>query len=90
VDFGIAATPRALIGKSATAAAMLEHGLPVIVNRDDVQFDGAPANGQEDSLLLFMDDTLPMRLAQIKRRPPESRLPAVTRQFLGTLEESAP
>jgi glycosyltransferase involved in cell wall biosynthesis len=34
-DFGIAPHPWALIGKSGAAAAMLEHGLPVLVPRDD-------------------------------------------------------
>ena len=36
-DFGIAASPWTLIGKSGSAAVMLEHGLPVIVTRDDFQ-----------------------------------------------------
>ena len=35
VDFGISTTPWALFGKSGTGAAMLDHGLPVIVTRDD-------------------------------------------------------
>ena len=34
-DFGIATTPWAIIGKSATVSSMLDHGLPVIVNRDE-------------------------------------------------------
>lgn len=35
LDFGTATTPWPLIGKSGTAAAMLEHGLPVLVTRED-------------------------------------------------------
>ena len=35
LDFGIAATPWALIEKSGSAAAMLDHGLPVLVPRND-------------------------------------------------------
>ncbi len=34
VDFGVATTPRPIIGKSGTAAAMLEHGLPVLVSQE--------------------------------------------------------
>jgi hypothetical protein len=34
VDFGVSTSPMCLIGKSSTVAAMLEHGLPVIVNRE--------------------------------------------------------
>lgn len=88
IDFGIATTPYALIGKSATATAMLEHGLPVIVNRDDVRF--ATAAGRDEvsnSLLLRMTDELPSRLARSSRLPARSRLPEVTRQFLSDLEQ---
>jgi hypothetical protein len=35
LDFGIATSPWALIGKSGSVAAMLDHGLPVVVTRDD-------------------------------------------------------
>lgn len=42
-DFGIAAHPWALIGKSGAAAAMLEHGLPVLVPRDDWRLRDEPA-----------------------------------------------
>ena len=90
IDFGIATTPRALIGKSATATAMLEHGLPVIVNREEVQFQAATGSEEMDgSLLLRADDELPARLARSGRRPGRSRLPEVTRQFLDELERQA-
>lgn len=39
VDFGICTTPLSLFGKSGTAMAMVEHGLPVIVTRDELVFD---------------------------------------------------
>lgn len=35
LNFGISASPLALVGKSGAAMAMLEHGLPVVVTRDD-------------------------------------------------------
>src|SRR6201995_2483307 len=35
LDFGIGTHPWALLGKSGAVAAMLDHGLPVIVPRDD-------------------------------------------------------
>lgn len=41
-DFGISASPWQLIGKSGSAAAMLDHGLPVVVSRDDFQPRIAP------------------------------------------------
>ena len=37
LDFGIATTAWGLIGKSSATAAMLDHGLPVMVTRDDYQ-----------------------------------------------------
>lgn len=37
LDFGIAATPWTVIGKSSATAAMLDHGLPVMVTRNDYQ-----------------------------------------------------
>ncbi|SRR5579862_1172385 len=38
IDFGAATSPWSLLGKSGAAAAMLEHGLPVLVFRDDEDF----------------------------------------------------
>jgi glycosyltransferase involved in cell wall biosynthesis len=68
VDFGIATTPWEIIGKSASVAAMLEHGLPVIVNRDDVHCSGWREEGY-DAQLIKMDERLPERLLAARRRP---------------------
>ncbi len=38
-DFGIGTTPLSLLGKSGTAMAMIEHGLPIIVTRDELQYN---------------------------------------------------
>ena len=51
LDFGVSTTPLALIGKSSCVAAMLDHGLPVIVNRDDVHFRGVPKAGFSELLI---------------------------------------
>ncbi|MBC7390266.1 MAG: glycosyltransferase [Opitutaceae bacterium] len=37
-DFGIGTTPLSLLGKSGTAMAMIEHGLPIIVTRDELKY----------------------------------------------------
>ena len=42
LDFGISATPWQLVGKSSGVAAMLDHGLPVLVPRNDFA-SGIPA-----------------------------------------------
>jgi hypothetical protein len=85
VDFGIALTPWQVIGKSATAAAMLDHGLPIIVSRDDFRLsvDAPPA---KDPLLYRMDSQLPQWLVSTQRQLPHSRLPAVARGFMGDTE----
>jgi hypothetical protein len=53
LDFGIATSPWALIGKSGTAAAMLDHGLPVAVPRDDWKLRAAPTPEPAPHPLLF-------------------------------------
>jgi hypothetical protein len=88
LDFGIATTPWEIIGKSASTAAMLEHGLPVIVNRDDVHYPGWKAEGYSP-LLIKMGEDLPGRLAEIRRAAPCRILPDVARQFLDDLERTA-
>jgi len=83
---GIATTPWSLIGKSASVAAMLDCGLPVVVNRNDVQYRGLPDSGALDPLLIRMKPNLPEQLAATPRRAPRLSLPDVTGQFLADLE----
>lgn len=86
-DFGVATTPWALIGKSASVAAMLDAGLPVVVNRDDVLYPGVPDLGEP--LLLRMTDDLPAQLCAAKRQPARLRLYEVADQFLEDVEGDA-
>ena len=90
VDFGIATTPFALIGKSATVAAMLDHGLPVVVNRDDCRWPApATTDEREAALLIRMSSDLPARLQRARRLPAVWRLPTVASQWLGALATAA-
>jgi len=90
VDFGIATTPFALIGKSATVAAMLDHGVPVVVNRDDCRWPAPQTTDErEAALLIRMSSDLPVRLRQGRRLPAVWRLPAVASQWLGALAAAA-
>ena len=90
VDFGIATTPFALIGKSATVAAMLDHGLPVVVNRDDCRWPApATSDEREQALLIRMGADLPVRLRQTPRLPPSWRLPRIAARWLGELASAA-
>jgi hypothetical protein len=91
-DFGIAPHPWALIGKSGASAAMLEHGLPVLVPRDDWRLRGgpAPAEAALDPLLVRLAGLDPVRTDRwlAARRPPESMLPPIANAFLAALESS--
>ena len=70
LDIGIATTPRQVIQKSGSVAAMLEHGLKVLVIRDDWHLRGAYApSDQKSSQLLSPSEfallkTLPVRSVQ--------------------------
>jgi hypothetical protein len=67
LDLGLATTPLQIIQKSGTVAAMLEHGLPVLVTRDDWRLRGANFQMGEVSPRLIVSkqlsllETLPMR-----------------------------
>jgi len=86
VDFGIATSPLALIGKSATVAAMFDHGLPVVVNRDDCRWPAPKTtDDREAALVIPMNRDLAARLRDARRLPAEWRLPSVATQWLGEL-----
>jgi glycosyltransferase involved in cell wall biosynthesis len=85
IDFGIATTPLSLIGKSGCVAAMLDHGLPVIVTRDDIHFAGISETDFSSDLLIPMDENFLDRVSSVKRRPPQARLPEVAAQFLNEI-----
>jgi hypothetical protein len=90
VDFGIATTPFALVGKSATVAAMLDHGLPVVVNRDDCRWPAPETDDdREAALLIRMESDLPARLRHARRLPAAWGLPRVAAQWLGELAAAA-
>jgi len=86
-DFGIAASPLNLIGKSGSAAAMLDHGLPFIVTRDEERHPvegthSAPA----DPLLHRCDAALEAKLiAGLPKRKPRPRLDGICARFIAGL-----
>lgn len=87
-DLGLAPHPWALIGKSGAAAALLDHGLPVLVPRDDwtPRFALPPAAPETDRLARLTDLTPDLAAAWLGRRcAPAPILPRVTAAFLATL-----
>ena len=85
IDFGIATTPWELIGKSGATAAMLDHGLPVIVSRDDVHIP-VDVEPEPQPLLCKMDAQLPSWLLNVaQRQPPREHVTEVAERFLADL-----
>jgi hypothetical protein len=88
-DYGIATTPVQVLGKSGSAAAMLEHGLPVIVTRQEryglASDDAAPW----DPMIIPMDDHLEDRLvAGVAKREVVRGVERVATEFIEALGRS--
>jgi hypothetical protein len=89
-DFGITTTPSHLLGKSASVAAMLAHGLSVIVPR--VEKTSGPWHEKllADDRFVLVDSSLGERLIQRRRQVhltngADHQLGATTEQFLQAL-----
>jgi glycosyltransferase involved in cell wall biosynthesis len=80
-DFGIATSPLSLIQKSGSVAAMLEHGLPVVVGR----FEKAVEAGEGSKRLIPLDASFENNLLMAKKDVPRAGLDAVTEKFLQSL-----
>ena len=87
IDFGIAIAPYVLIGKSGSIAAVSEHGVPVIVNSDDVHFREFSETSQKTAPLIYkMNENLPKRIKGIKREIARSGLPDAMKIFVRDLD----
>lgn len=92
LDFGIATHPWALLGKSGAVAAMIDHGLPVIVPRDDWQLRVRPIEVPPiDKLVIKLSEMPPELMAGrlARKTAPLPRLPGIAYAFLESLESSA-
>jgi hypothetical protein len=89
LDLGLATSPWSIIGKSSTAAAFLDFGLPVLVTRNDV-----PASGEDevydDERLFRFEPEMPFGWtgALAKRASPHPRLPEIATQFAASLGQA--
>ena len=90
-DFGVAASPWDLIGKSGSATAMVEHGLPVIVTRKDRQSPFVVAEPPStDPLFILCDDALESKLeAGLFRRTPQALRHGIAAQFCKLLQSAS-
>ncbi len=87
IDFGLATCPRSLLGKSSATASMIDHGLPVIVSRDDVNF-GQPAQNLNAGRFIELDDEFEKWLQAARRQQPHSRLEQIAERFVNSLQEA--
>jgi hypothetical protein len=88
VDIGVATTPRQIIQKSGSVAAMLEHGLEVLVTRDDWRLRGRDSPAEEKSVRLLSPkefDLLKTLPARSLPQAGESRLKQVSDQMLAAM-----
>jgi glycosyltransferase involved in cell wall biosynthesis len=90
LDFGVATTPLSLIGKSSSVAAMLDHGLPVIVSRNDIHFRGIPEENPAPERLISVDESFVDRVKAVRRLSPGPSLPKIAKQFLNDLVATQP
>jgi hypothetical protein len=91
VDLGLATTPRQIIEKSGTVAAMLDHGLQVLVTRDDWQLRGTDPQLTENCsrLLSPRQFALLEALPERQHRPPENNsVKQVADQMLAMLKST--
>lgn len=83
LDYGVATTSWGLLGKSGAVAAMVEHGLPVLVLRDDVDLGviepGSPR-------YIKMEGNWVEKMQEVQKLRPRSSRPEVVQTFLRDLE----
>ncbi len=86
-DLGIATTPWALIEKSSSVAAMLDHGLPVLVTRDDWYLrQGRTPEPNTHPLLFRLDNEFnKMIINGFQRAEPDPKINRVAQQFIDDL-----
>ncbi len=88
LDIGIATTPWALIEKSGSVAAMLDHGLPVLVTRNDwdLRQGKTPDPLRHPLLHRFDDNFITSMKVGILRAEPKSLLPDIAEKFINSLD----
>ena len=85
-SFGISMAPIQWIGKSSSVAAMIEHGLPVIVPAYEVSsVKSAIVSVSFLHQLLFIDSQLPYALCRSRKFPPRENVTLTARALLDSL-----
>ncbi len=90
-DIGLPSTDWLLLGKSGGAAAMQEHGLPILVVRNEQSFRDLPGFSvtHPDSVFRFDPAAPPDYDSLVRaRRPAGDPLPSLTRDLVNLLERA--
>jgi hypothetical protein len=73
LDLGLATSPRQLIQKSGSVAAMLEHGLPILVTRNDWRLRGTASRLEEMPSQMFSSEQFRSLTSLPTRKPQPTR-----------------
>lgn len=84
MDFGVTLNSWQLVGKSGSAAAMVEHGLPVVVAGRDISY-GTDSAIIPSSAFYRLGPDFSHWLSSSRRQEPAPRLPAMTSEFLSEI-----
>ncbi len=85
IDFGIATTPLSLIQKSGSVAILKEHGVRIIICRNDVSFEGFSPQIPSNQFYL-LDDNLNEFLDSWRKPSPHDSLTQIALSFTNSLE----
>lgn len=85
-DFGIAVIPSLLVGKSSSVAAMISHGLPVIISRLSQDCAQWHQSLQRTGHFILLDSSFSSALASSTKYSPVNTLEATASQFVRDLE----
>ena len=87
-DFGIAVMPSLLVGKSGSVAAMLSHGLPVIISRLSRNCDLWHQSLKHTGHYILLDSSFTKSLVSACKYTPVNTLETTTLQFMNDLEHA--
>lgn len=83
MDYGVATTSWSILGKSGTVAAMLDHGLPILVFRDDVDLNVTDPGSPR---LIKMKGEWAKTMLAASKIAPRSTRPDIVRSFVRDLQ----
>lgn len=85
-DLGITTNTLSLLGKSGTAMAMIEHGLPIVATRDELKFPFTLQKIEDDYPHAFIWEELDQKELAPKILPTEACKSKIAGKFLADLQ----